>query len=102
MMDEGLTEVVVEEARDKMAKAVDHVRADFATVRTGRATPALVEQLVIDYYGTPTPLRQLAGFTVPDAMLLVVSPYDKGSPRSDRERRSRPRNWASTRPTTGW
>src|SRR6201996_126209 len=79
MMDDDLVGVVVEEARDKMAKAVDHVRAEFSTVRTGRATPALVEHLTVDYYGSPTPLRQIAGFTVPDAMLLVISPYDKGS-----------------------
>ena len=78
-MDEGLTEVVIEETREKMSKAVDHVRAEFSAVRTGRASPALVEQLTVDYYGTPTPLRQIAGFTVPDAMLLVVSPYDKSS-----------------------
>jgi ribosome recycling factor len=78
-MDEDVVEVVLEEARDKMAKAVDHVRSEFATVRTGRASPALVEHLVVDYYGTPTPLRQIAGFTVPDAMLLVVSPYDKSA-----------------------
>lgn len=78
-MDDDLVGVVVEEARDKMAKAVDHVRSEFAAVRTGRASPALVEHLVVDYYGTPTPLRQIAGFTVPDAMLLVVSPYDKSS-----------------------
>ena len=78
-MDEDLVGVVVEEARDKMARAVAHVRADFANVRPGRATPALVEHLMVDYYGTPTPLRQIAGFNVPDAMLLVVSPYDKGS-----------------------
>jgi len=48
-------------------------------VRTGRASSALIEALAVDYYGTPTPLRQLAGFSVPDAMLLVVSPYDKSS-----------------------
>lgn len=78
-MDEDLVGVVVEEARDKMSRAVDHVRAEFASIRTGRATPALIEHLTVDYYGTPTPLRQLAGFSVPDAMLLVVSPYDKGS-----------------------
>lgn len=78
-MDDDLVEVVVEEARDKMAKAVEHVRQEFSSVRTGRAAPALVEGLVVDYYGTPTPLRQIAGFTVPDAMLLVVSPYDKSS-----------------------
>jgi len=78
-MDDDLVDVVLDEARDKMAKAVDHVRSEFASVRTGRASPALVEHLVVDYYGTPTPLRQIAGFTVPDAMLLVVSPYDKSA-----------------------
>jgi ribosome recycling factor len=78
-MDDELTAVVIEDARDKMARAVDHVRGEFANVRTGRATPALVENLVVDYYGTQTPLRQLAGFSVPDAMLLVISPYDKSS-----------------------
>lgn len=78
-MEDDLVEVVVEEARDKMVKAVEHVRSEFSAVRTGRASPALVEHLAVDYYGTPTPLRQLAGFTIPDAMLLVVSPYDKAS-----------------------
>ncbi|MGH9081930.1 MAG: ribosome recycling factor [Acidimicrobiales bacterium] len=78
-MDDDLIAVLVEEAREKMARAVDHVRGEFANVRTGRATPALVEHLTVDYYGSPTPLRQLAGFSVPDAMLLIVSPYDKGS-----------------------
>ncbi len=62
-----------------MAKALSHVQGEFESVRTGRANPALVERIVVDYYGTPTPLRQLAGFSVPDAMLLVVSPYDKSS-----------------------
>jgi len=78
-MDDELTAMVIEDARDKMDKAVAHVRSEFANVRTGRATPALVEHLVVDYYGTQTPLQQLAGFSVPDAMLLVVSPYDKSS-----------------------
>lgn len=78
-MDDDLVEVVVEEARDKMAKAVDHVRTEFSAVRTGRPSPALVEHLLVDYYGTPTPLRQIAGFNVPDASLLVITPYDKGS-----------------------
>src|SRR5271165_3811155 len=79
MSDDELTAMVLDEAREKMAKAVDHVRHDFANVRTGRASSALLEPLLVDYYGTPTPLRQLAGFSVPDAMLLVISPYDKGS-----------------------
>src|SRR5580700_4300071 len=79
MTDDELTAMALEDARDKMPKAVDHVRSEFSTVRTGRASPALVEGLVIDYYGTQTPLRQLAGFSVPDAMLLVITPYDKSS-----------------------
>ena len=79
MSDGELTAMALEDAREKMARAVEHVRTDFGTVRTGRASPALVETLVVDYYGTPTPLRQLAGFSVPDAMLLVVTPYDKSS-----------------------
>jgi ribosome recycling factor len=67
------------ETVDKMEKAVTHTQADFASVRTGRATPALVERLKVDYYGTEVPLQQLAGFTVPEARLLVVAPYDKNS-----------------------
>lgn len=78
-MDEELVSLALEEADSRMAKAVDHVRGDFATVRTGRATPALVETLSIDYFGTPVPLRQLAGFSVPEARLLVISPYDKNA-----------------------
>jgi len=79
MIEEELGALVLDDAREKMAKAIEHVRADFANVRTGRASPALIETLIVDYYGTMTPLRQLAGFSVPDAMLLVVSPYDKSS-----------------------
>ncbi len=78
-MTEELGQVVLEEAREKMAKAVEHAKGEFASVRTGRASPALVESIMVDYYGTQTPLRQLASFSVPDAMLLVVSPYDKSS-----------------------
>jgi ribosome recycling factor len=77
--DESLAEVALSDARDRMAKAVGHARADLATVRTGRASPALLERLKVDYYGTEVPLQQLAGFNVPEARLLVVSPYDKGA-----------------------
>ena len=72
-------EIVLSEAGDKMAKAVTHTQGEFASVRTGRATPALVEKLKIDYYGTEVPLQQLAGFSVPEARVLVISPYDKNS-----------------------
>ena len=64
---------------DKMSKAVNHTQSEFSAVRTGRATPALVEKLKVDYYGSEVQLQQLAGFTVPEARLLVVAPYDKNS-----------------------
>ncbi len=70
---------VLLETLEKMGKAVSHTQADFATVRTGRATPAMVERLKVEYYGTEVPLQQLAGFSVPEARLLVVTPYDKSS-----------------------
>ncbi len=70
---------VLVECTDKMGKAVGHTQAEFASVRTGRATPALVEKLKVDYYGTEVPLQQLAGFNVPEARLLVIQPYDKNS-----------------------
>lgn len=78
-MDESLTEVALAEAREKMGKAVDHTQAELASIRTGRAAPALVEKLRVDYYGTEVPLQQLAGFTVPEARLLVINPYDKSA-----------------------
>jgi ribosome recycling factor len=78
-MDEDLIGLVVAEAREQMGRAVEHAQAEFASIRTGRATPALVEHLKVDYYGTETELRQMAGFSVPEARLLVVSPYDKSS-----------------------
>lgn len=69
----------LDECRERMRKAVDHTRGDFAGVRTGRASPALVERLKVDYYGSEVPLQQLAGFQVPEPRLLVISPYDKGA-----------------------
>jgi ribosome recycling factor len=78
-MDDDLSGLVKEDTREKMVKAIEHVRSEMSNVRTGRASSALLEPLTVDYYGTPTPLRQLAQFSVPDAMLLVITPYDKGS-----------------------
>jgi ribosome recycling factor len=77
--DDDLAALVIEDTRDKMHKAIDHLRSEMSNVRTGRASSALLEPLTVDYYGTPTVLRQLAGFSVPDAMLLVITPYDKSS-----------------------
>jgi ribosome recycling factor len=69
----------VDEARDKMHKAVVHLQDEFSSVRTGRATPALVDKLKVDYYGAEVPLQQLAGFTVPEPRVLTIAPYDKGA-----------------------
>ncbi|HRE02327.1 MAG TPA: ribosome recycling factor, partial [Ilumatobacteraceae bacterium] len=67
------------EAIDKMDKAVEHVQSQFTTVRTGRATPALVDRIVVDYYGSPVPLQQLAGFQVPEARQLIIKPHDRSA-----------------------
>jgi ribosome recycling factor len=67
------------DAIDKMEKAVEHVQNQFTTVRTGRASPALVEKLMVDYYGSMVPVQQLAGFQVPEARQLIVKPHDRNS-----------------------
>jgi ribosome recycling factor len=67
----------VAECKERMHKAVVHLQEEFSAVRTGRATPALVDKLKVDYYGTDVPLQQIAGFSVPEARVLVISPYDK-------------------------
>jgi len=78
-MSDELVEAVRSDAEDRMAKAVARTRADFAGVRSGRANSGLVEKLPVEYYGTTTPLQQLASFSVPEARMLVISPFDKGS-----------------------
>jgi ribosome recycling factor len=66
-------------ARERMAKSVESTRGEFATVRTGRASPALLDRINVDYYGTSTPLKQLATISAPEARLLTIQPYDKSS-----------------------
>ena len=68
---------ILREAETKMAKSVDHFAADLATIRTGRANPALIDKIMVPYYGTPTPLNQLAQISAPEPRLLVVQVYDK-------------------------
>jgi ribosome recycling factor len=70
---------VLAECKDKMAKAREHLQGEFGSIRTGRASPIFVEKLKVDYYGSDVPLQQLAGFSVPEPRLLVISPYDKGA-----------------------
>ena len=68
---------VLAEAKDKMNRAVEVAKEDFATVRTGRANPALFQKILVEYYGTPTPLAQLASLANPEARTLIITPYDK-------------------------
>jgi ribosome recycling factor len=74
-----MAEVVLSETTDKMRRAVAHARGEFSSIRTGRAAPALVEKIPVDYYGSEVPLQQLAGFSVPEARQLLITPYDKGA-----------------------
>ena len=74
-----LTDELLSDARERMGKSVQATNSEFATVRTGRASPALLDRIVVDYYGTPTPLRQLATISAPEARLLTVQPYDQSS-----------------------
>jgi ribosome recycling factor len=74
-----ITEELVADARERMGKSVESTTHEFASVRTGRASPALLDRIVVDYYGTQTPLRQLATINAPEARLLTVQPYDQSS-----------------------
>jgi ribosome recycling factor len=74
-----LTDLVLEEAGEKMAKAVHHARAEFATVRTGRASSAFVEKLPVEAYGVEMKLQELASFSIPEARQLVITPHDQGT-----------------------
>jgi len=74
-----MIEETLADAEQRMGKAIEALRRELATIRTGRAQPALVEHLRVDYYGTPTPLNQLASIAAPEARLLTIQPWDKGS-----------------------
>jgi ribosome recycling factor len=74
-----LIEDLLLETEERMQAVIDVAKKELAAVRTGRANPALLNKVVVDYYGTPTPLNQLATITAPDARLLVVQPWDKNS-----------------------
>jgi ribosome recycling factor len=70
---------LIDDGRDRMAKSVEAIRHEFGSVRTGRASPALLDRIMVDYYGASTPLKQLATISAPEARLLSVQPYDKTS-----------------------
>jgi ribosome recycling factor len=70
---------ILNEADSKMDKSVESTREDFAAIRAGRAHPSMFNKILVDYYGSPTPLQQLASFTAPEARVILISPYDQGA-----------------------
>ena len=70
---------VINDAEERMGKTVEALQIELRTIRTGRASPALVERLPVDYYGAPTPLNQLAGISVPEPRMLMIRPWDRNS-----------------------
>ncbi len=78
-MSDDFAQEIVSDASDRMTRAVAHARSEFAGIRTGRATPTLVDKLLVEYYGSTVPMQQLASFSVPDARMLMISPFDKSS-----------------------
>ncbi len=77
-MSEQVDEILME-AEEKMEKAIEVAREDFTSIRTGRANPGMFNKVMVDYYGTLTPVNQLASFASPEARMMIVTPYDKGS-----------------------
>ena len=78
-MTDGVLKDFIDEAKGRMAKSVEATRGEFSTVRTGRASPHLLDRVDVDYYGATTPLRQLAQISATEARLLTITPYDKSS-----------------------
>ena len=78
-MSDGVLQDFLDEARARMAKSVESTRGEFTTVRTGRASPHLLDRVEVDYYGATTPLKQLAQISATEARLLTITPYDKSS-----------------------
>jgi ribosome recycling factor len=81
-MEEGIVKELLDDAAERMKKSVEATSGEFSTVRTGRASPHLLDRVVVDYYGAQTPLKQLANISTPEARLLSVTPYDKSSIKS--------------------
>src|ERR1700716_1125447 len=79
MSESDIIDELLEDARERMGKSVESIRQEFGSVRTGRASPALLDRISVDYYGTATPLKQLATISAPEARLLTGQPYDKSS-----------------------
>ena len=72
-------EVILTDTNERMTKSIDALKRELSTLRTGRATPSLLDNINVDYYGTSTPLNQLASISAPDAQAIIIQPWDKGS-----------------------
>ena len=79
MAAENVIDELLEDAKERMSKSVESAQHEFSTVRTGRASPSLLDRVTVDYYGAMTPLNQLSTISAPEARLLTVQPYDKSS-----------------------
>ena len=74
-----MTSDVINSSEDKLKKSLDALKKDYGTLRAGRATPSLLDKVMVDYYGTPTPVNQMANVTIPEPRIIMIKPYDKGS-----------------------
>lgn len=74
-----MIETIKQDAEERMGKAVANLKKEFASIRTGKASPALLDRIVVDYYGVPTPLNQMAGVSAPEARMLLIQPWDKSA-----------------------
>ena len=74
-----MTTEVINSSEDKFKKSLDALKKDYGTLRAGRATPSLLDKVTVDYYGTPTPVNQMANVTIPEPRIIMIKPYDKGS-----------------------
>ncbi len=73
-----MTKEIISDAEGRMQKSIEILRKDLSTLRAGRATPSLLDKVMVDYYGAPTPIAQLASISIPEARMIVLQPYDKG------------------------
>ena len=74
-----MTKKIIDGAEDKFKKTLDALKKEYGTLRAGRAAPSLLDKVMVDYYGTPTPVNQVANVTVPEPRIILIKPYDKGS-----------------------
>ena len=74
-----MTKKIIDSAEDKFKKTLDALKKEYGTLRAGRAAPSLLDKVMVDYYGTPTPVNQVANVTVPEPRIILIKPYDKGS-----------------------